>query len=95
MYSAGYMHRDLSVGNILWCADGRGRITDLEYARQFEISCDVSGENQPKTRIADGWLKEDTTVRLRSIPFAKALTENRLGNAGLYGGRITRKLASI
>jgi prepilin-type processing-associated H-X9-DG protein len=32
MHKCGYVHRDVSTGNILFC-DGRGILMDLEYAK--------------------------------------------------------------
>ncbi|EEB98744.1 hypothetical protein MPER_01698, partial [Moniliophthora perniciosa FA553] len=40
MYSAGYVHRDISIGNILYSeVDGRiiARLGDLEYAKQVSV----------------------------------------------------------
>ncbi|KAL0065214.1 hypothetical protein AAF712_007725 [Marasmius tenuissimus] len=39
-YDAGYLHRDISVGNLLWCYDSDHdkmicKITDLEYSRLY------------------------------------------------------------
>lgn len=37
MHKAGYVHRDLSTGNLFWMengkGEGRGKISDFEYAR--------------------------------------------------------------
>ncbi|KAK7444800.1 hypothetical protein VKT23_015117 [Stygiomarasmius scandens] len=36
LYLVGYIHRDISVGNVFYdCSGGHGRISDLEYARTF------------------------------------------------------------
>lgn len=35
LYSAGYVHRDLSTGNLLVC-NGKCKITDFEYAEPYE-----------------------------------------------------------
>ncbi|KAK0190707.1 hypothetical protein F5146DRAFT_1000692 [Armillaria mellea] len=45
LYLGQYVHRDISVGNIIIC-DGRGKISDLEYAKKFLSSGPV---NDPKT----------------------------------------------
>lgn len=65
MYSAGYVHRDLSVGNILWCEDGQARITDLEYAREFEVMPNAN-EGQTRPRLAHALCKEYKTVSIAS-----------------------------
>lgn len=31
----GYVHRDLSTGNFYLGADGKGKVSDLEYARKL------------------------------------------------------------
>lgn len=36
LYSAGYVHRDLSTGNLLVC-NGLCKITDLEYAKPYDV----------------------------------------------------------
>ncbi|KAF7776468.1 hypothetical protein Agabi119p4_4861 [Agaricus bisporus var. burnettii] len=50
MYLAGWMHRDISVGNIIVVERGsdlfKGKLSDLEYAREFR---DVNGSRDPKT----------------------------------------------
>jgi prepilin-type processing-associated H-X9-DG protein len=35
MHKCGYVHRDVSTGNILFC-DGRGILMDLEYAKRMD-----------------------------------------------------------
>jgi hypothetical protein len=35
---AGYVHRDVSGGNCLRGLDGRGRISDLEFAQRYDRS---------------------------------------------------------
>lgn len=52
MYSAGYVHRDLSTGNLLKC-NGECKITDLEYAKPYERidprSLEIAAEHGFKT----------------------------------------------
>ena len=36
MHQSGWVHRDLSVGNILIDATGGARLVDLEYAKTME-----------------------------------------------------------
>lgn len=53
MYLAGWVHRDISGGNILWYVDqtgcGRGILSDLEYAKKPALE---GGSADPKTVIA-------------------------------------------
>jgi serine/threonine protein kinase len=69
LYSAGYVHRDISTGNVLLCETG-AKISDLEYARPFEIL--VNGEDaQPQSRLHSPLRKELKTVcpgKLLSVP---------------------------
>ncbi|KAF7776856.1 hypothetical protein Agabi119p4_5249 [Agaricus bisporus var. burnettii] len=50
MYLAGWMHRDISAGNIIMVERGsdlfKGKLSDLEYAKEFR---DVKGSPDPKT----------------------------------------------
>lgn len=36
LYSAGYVHRDLSLGNLIYCSDGNCKLSDFEYAMPYE-----------------------------------------------------------
>ncbi|PBK69877.1 hypothetical protein ARMSODRAFT_1018617 [Armillaria solidipes] len=45
LYMGHYVHRDISAGNIIIC-EGRGKISDLEYAKKFLSQGPV---NDPKT----------------------------------------------
>lgn len=54
MFMAGWVHRDVSSGNVYWLQDrtmpnarGRGLLADLEYAKKFQIS--AQGSSDPKT----------------------------------------------
>ncbi|KAA1476318.1 hypothetical protein DENSPDRAFT_505805 [Dentipellis sp. KUC8613] len=51
MFLAGWVHRDISGGNLLWFSDaeagGRGILSDLEYAKKFDP--DGQGSADPKT----------------------------------------------
>lgn len=35
MHTAGWLHRDISIGNILIDESGHGRLVDLEYAKRM------------------------------------------------------------
>ena len=51
MFLAGWIHRDISSGNILWYSDqgrARGLLSDLEYAKRFP-SNSTSASADPKT----------------------------------------------
>ncbi|TFK45762.1 hypothetical protein OE88DRAFT_1740027 [Heliocybe sulcata] len=48
MYCVGWIHRDVSSGNLLWYGAGeRGILSDLEYAKEFNPQ--GSGQPDPKT----------------------------------------------
>ncbi|KAA1476312.1 hypothetical protein DENSPDRAFT_884235, partial [Dentipellis sp. KUC8613] len=51
MFLAGWVHRDISGGNMLWFSgtetDGRGILSDLEYAKKFDP--EGQGSADPKT----------------------------------------------
>ncbi|KAA1476308.1 hypothetical protein DENSPDRAFT_784822 [Dentipellis sp. KUC8613] len=51
MFLAGWVHRDISGGNLLWFSEtgkeGRGILSDLEYAKKFDP--DGQGSADPKT----------------------------------------------
>ena len=53
MLLAKWVHRDISVGNIILVKDEdgecTGRVSDLEYAREFDST--PSGHKNPKTVI--------------------------------------------
>lgn len=66
LYSAGYVHRDISVGNVLLCGD-RAKLTDLEYARQFEAVSTEAGQEEVVTHIRDGPDARVKTVSFRSF----------------------------
>jgi len=46
MWLAGWVHRDISAGNILWLKGGRGILSDLEYAKKRSIG---HASSDPKT----------------------------------------------
>ena len=51
MFLAGWVHRDISSGNLLYCEiDGKGRgiLSDLEYAKEYQAFGDESSVD-PKT----------------------------------------------
>lgn len=62
LYSAGYVHRDISTGNILLC-NGRGKISDLEYARSYEVLVSSDDGGPPSTALSEPLKKEFKTVR--------------------------------
>ncbi|TFY51765.1 hypothetical protein EVG20_g10848 [Dentipellis fragilis] len=51
MFLAGWVHRDISGGNLLWFSEteteGRGILSDLEYAKKFDAN--GQGSADPKT----------------------------------------------
>ncbi|KAA1475769.1 hypothetical protein DENSPDRAFT_842618 [Dentipellis sp. KUC8613] len=48
MFLVGWVHRDISSGNLLWFeAGGRGILSDLEYAKKFNP--ESQGSSDPKT----------------------------------------------
>ncbi|KAA1476319.1 hypothetical protein DENSPDRAFT_784887 [Dentipellis sp. KUC8613] len=51
MFFAGWVHRDISGGNVLWFSEtetqGRGILSDLEYAKEFDPN--GQGSADPKT----------------------------------------------
>ena len=38
MHECGWVHRDISIGNILVDSAGRARLSDLEYAQKMDES---------------------------------------------------------
>jgi hypothetical protein len=46
LFLVGWIHRDISSGNILWY-ENRGLLIDLEYAKKF--APDLRGSSDPKT----------------------------------------------
>jgi len=46
MFSAGFVHRDVSIGNILIFPQKNARLSDLEYARSF---IGLANAHAPKT----------------------------------------------
>lgn len=61
LYSAGYVHRDISTGNVLLC-NGRGKISDLEYARPFEVLVSTDNGATTSTSLHKPQEKEFKTV---------------------------------
>jgi hypothetical protein len=61
LYSAGYVHRNISVRNVLLCGQG-AKISDLKYVRPFEVTL-ATADPTPKTEIHDPKYKELKTVR--------------------------------
>jgi hypothetical protein len=55
MHLAGWMHRDVSAGNIIAVMKDNGKpggkLSDLEYAKHYE---DESGSSDPKTVCSQG-----------------------------------------
>ncbi len=45
MYQTGWIHRDVSTGNILIDSHGKTRLSDLEYAK------DMNDKSDPEFRI--------------------------------------------
>lgn len=55
MFLAGWVHRDISSGNVLqYTQDGKivGKLSDLEYAKEFDPSPNQAGHGDPKTGTA-------------------------------------------
>ena len=52
MYLAGWVHRDISSGNILYYRDARGsivgKLSDLEYAKKFNLRDNAIRSSDPK-----------------------------------------------
>lgn len=60
------MHRDISAGNILIC-NKRGKISDLEYARSYEVLNTADNGDPNPTSIHEPQEKEFKTVCLRLL----------------------------
>ena len=74
LYSAGVVHRGLSLGNII-LLDGYARFSDLEYSLRLDNEKDVHTRRKAVVSILALW----TYVRLFT-PFP-------IGNPGLHGYR--------
>jgi len=75
MWLAGWVHRDISAGNILWFKedgnDGRGILSDLEYARKMGVG---SASSDPKTVSYNIYLKVSLSHKFpQGTPFFMAL----------------------
>jgi len=55
LYSAGYLHRDISDGNIIYC-DGIGKISDLEYAIAYMSNVDASTHAAKSVKLGSSML---------------------------------------
>lgn len=74
LYSAGYVHRDLSPGNLLSCSDGNCKISDFEYAKPYE---------HPDGRIGNGDVKVASLILFPTLNSAHSLVGT--GNTGFHG----------
>jgi serine/threonine protein kinase len=80
LYSAGYVHRDISVGNVLLC-EGTAKISDLEYARPFEALVNAKG----RTELSQPRNKELKTVRTHEIYVFSFTNAVLLGHPCFHG----------
>ena len=83
LFSAGYIHRDLSTGNLIYCEDGSCKISDLEYAKPCGLVQELGIENE------GGVDKGGKTVRRHFCSLSRFHADILLGNSRLYGHRNT------
>ncbi len=51
MHTAGWVHRDVSIGNILIDETGHGRLVDLEYAKR------MGDDSIPESRVVSSFYR--------------------------------------
>lgn len=90
-----YVHRDLSVGNVYLGADGRGKISDLEYARKLtEASGLEPSEGSPRTVcITSSTMKHD--MKLRTLSRAQRLSEHGRSTSAVMHSYLKRRTTKI
>ena len=87
LYSAGYIHRDPSLGNLIDCDDGNCKISDFEYARPYIFPEDPDDDSDKGIKAVQSFFFQ--------FYHAFLILFFVVGDTGVYGYRSAEGLISL